>query len=108
MRREQRLARLFRALTENTQEELAGKIGAFRTLVSQFENGEVVADPVYLEAMAREAGITVADGEQLLRRYDTQRRARRRWGRNAGEVFDRMAAELRCRAEAAHEHILTL
>ena len=108
MRREQRLARLLRALSGDTQEELAGKIGTSRNLVAQLETGEVLAAPEYLEAMAREAGITVADGEELLRRYDTQRRARHRWGRDAGEVFDRMAAVLRSHAESAYEHTLTL
>jgi len=68
MRREQRLARLFRALSGDTQEELAAKIGTSRNLVTQFETGEVAADPEYLEAMAKQAGIAVADGEQLLRR----------------------------------------
>jgi len=108
MRREQRLARLFRALIEDTQDELAEKLGVFRTLISQFENGDVVADPEHLEAMAKEAGITVGDGEKLLRVYETQQRARRRWGRSADGVFERMAAGLRSQAEAAYRRFLTL
>ena len=58
--------------------------------------------------MARRARLTLADAEEILRLGETRQRARRRWGRNAGEVFDRMAAGLRSHAEAAYEHLLTL
>ncbi len=108
MTREQRLARLFRALSGDTQEEFGEEIGASRTLISQIENGEVVAGPEYLEAMARRAGITIADGEQHLRLYETQRRARLRWGRAANDLFDWMAAGLRSQAETAYQRLLTL
>jgi transcriptional regulator with XRE-family HTH domain len=110
MRGEQRLARLLRALSGKTQEEVAEEIGVYRSHIAQIELGEVVPGPEHLAAMAESAGISVADGEELLGLYETRRRPRRRWGRgrDAEELLDRMAEGLRSDAGTVYERLLTL
>src|SRR5437762_2461395 len=110
MRREHTLARLFRALSGQTQEELAEEIGVSRSHIAQIELGDVVPSPEHLRGMAESAGSTVADGEKMLRFHETRRSPRQRWGRgrNAEELFDEMAEEVRSDAGMVYERILTL
>jgi tetratricopeptide (TPR) repeat protein len=108
MRRENMLARLIRALSGKSQPQLAEEIEVYPSLIGQFETGDALPGHQHLEAMAKCAGITLADAEDNLRLFETRRKARRRWGRNAGELLDRMAAGLRSNAEAAYQDILTL
>jgi transcriptional regulator with XRE-family HTH domain len=108
MRREHTLARLLRALSGKTQEQLAEEIGVTRSLIAQIEQGEVVPSRDHLEAMAESAGITLSDAEEILRLYETYRRAPQRWGGPAGRLLDRMAETLRAHADAAYQRFLTL
>jgi tetratricopeptide (TPR) repeat protein/DNA-binding XRE family transcriptional regulator len=110
MRREQRLARLFRALSGDSQDRLAEALGSARSLVAQIELGDVVASPEQLAVMARRAGLSVADGDEVLGVVDRRRRRRRRWGRGrtAEERLDRMAEAVRSHAGAVYERLLTL
>jgi tetratricopeptide (TPR) repeat protein len=108
MIREQRLMRLFRALSGENQEEAAHNLGVFRTLLTQIENGDVEPDPAFLEPMAESAGIEVTDGDLLLHLVDTMRRARQRWSAQSADPLDRTMAELRLQIEAACQRLLTL
>ncbi len=108
MRREHRLARLLRALSDKTQEQLAEETGVHRSVIAQIELGEVLPSREHLEAMAVSARITLHDAERLLRLYETLRRSRRRWGGDAGEILDQMTAKLRSQAGAAYQRLLTL
>jgi tetratricopeptide (TPR) repeat protein/DNA-binding XRE family transcriptional regulator len=108
MRREHRLARLLRALSGKTQEHLAEETGVYRSLIAQIELGEVLPSREHLDAMAASAGITLPDGERMLRLYETLSRSRRRWGRDAGEILDGMTERLRSQAGAAYQRLLTL
>ena len=108
MTREQRLMRLFRSLSDDTQEDLGRALGVSRALVSQIERGVVVPDPAYLETAARRAGIWVADGDELLRLHDTMRRSRERWGLAPESLFDSLTGDLRTQLDAAYRRLLTL
>jgi tetratricopeptide (TPR) repeat protein len=108
MRREHRLARLLRALSGRTQEQLADETGVYRSLIAQIELGEVLPSRDHLEAMAASARITLPDAERILRLYETLSRSRQRWGRDAGELLDQMTKKLRSQAGAAYQRLLTL
>jgi transcriptional regulator with XRE-family HTH domain len=93
MRPRNRLARLARALSGETQKDFAEKTRVHHTLLAQYENGQVEPGPENLERLARGAGLTVADCEEILRLADTLRRARRRAGQGEGaELFQELLA----------------
>ena len=108
MRREHTLARLLRALTGKTQEQLAEDIGVNRSLVAQIEQGEVVPGRDQLAAMAGIAGITLSNAEEILSLYETRRRSPQRWGGPAVELLDQMTERLRAHAGVAYQRLLTL
>jgi transcriptional regulator with XRE-family HTH domain len=108
VRRENLLARVLRALSGKSQEQVAEDIGVARSLVAQFEHGEVVPGCEHLAAMARSARLILADAEKILPLCESLRRTRSRPGGSARKVLDRLQAELRDHLEAAYERLLTL
>jgi transcriptional regulator with XRE-family HTH domain len=108
MRRETKLARMLRAFSGRTQEQLAADLGVTQSLIAQIELGEVSPSPEHLYAMAKRAGITLPEAEVLLRQHEAFLRAPRRRGRSAEDLFDGLAEELRSRARAAYRRFLTL
>jgi len=108
MRRETKLARLLRAVSGPTQEQLAADLGVAQSLIAQIELGEVVPSTATLHAMAGRAGITLAEAEVLLRLYEACRRASRRRGRSADDLLEGLADDVRTRAHAAYRRLLTL
>ncbi len=108
MRRENILARLLRALSGKTQKEMAEEIHVEQSLIAQIELGDVVPSPEHLYGMAESAGITLAEGEEILDLYETRRRGRRRRGLSAEDFLDEMAQGMRSRADAAYRRLLTL
>jgi transcriptional regulator with XRE-family HTH domain len=108
MRRENILARHLRALSGKTQKEIAEEIGVEPPLIAQIELGQVVPGREHLHRMAASAGITLAQGEEILRHYETLHRGRRRRGLSAEDFLDEMALGLRSRAGAAYRRLLTL
>jgi tetratricopeptide (TPR) repeat protein len=94
MRRGNRLARLFRALSEDTQRGFARSTGIHRSLLQHYEQDEPGrAEPPseHLERMARAAGLTVEAGERILDFADAQRGARRRAGEGGEALLARLA-----------------
>jgi len=108
MRREHRLARLLRALSGKTQEQLAEETGVHRSVIAEIELGGILPSRDHLKAMAESAGISLPDAERILYLYETLRTSRQRWGRDAGQLFDRMTDKLRSQAGAAYQRLLTL
>ena len=104
MTRNQRLARLFRALSGDTQEELARKAGVHPVLLAQYELGRREPGPENLERLARQAGLTVEDGVEILRLADTLGRSRQR----AGQGLDTLAGELASLVTGVYRRALRL
>jgi len=69
MKRENLLARLLRALSGKSQERVAEEIGVHPSLVGQIENGQPATGD-YLERLAHAASITLAQGWEILSRYE--------------------------------------
>ncbi len=108
MKRENLKARLLRALSGKTQEQLGEEIGVDPGLLGQIEQGRVLARPDYLERLAASAGITAADAEDLLCHYETLRAARRRRGRSAEDLLEGLAEDLRSHVRASYQRLETL
>jgi len=92
MRRRNLLARMFRALSGDTQKELAGKAGVHAVLLAQYELGRVEPSPDHLARLAAAAGLTVEAGEQLLDTAEALRRDRRRGGAGLEDLEPRISA----------------
>ncbi|MBW8875678.1 MAG: helix-turn-helix transcriptional regulator [Acidobacteria bacterium] len=108
MKRENLKARLLRAVSGKTQEQLGEEIGVHPGLIGQIEQGRVLARPDYLERLAANAGITAADAEELLCHYEMLRVARRRHGRSAEDVLEGLVEDLRSHARASYQRLETL
>jgi transcriptional regulator with XRE-family HTH domain len=74
------MTRLFRAASGQTQSQFARMAGVDLSLLARYEMGAVEPGPDTLERLAQAAGLTVSDGEELLRFVDELRRPRRRMG----------------------------
>jgi transcriptional regulator with XRE-family HTH domain len=103
-----RLARLFRALTDDTQQELAGELGISRATLTQYEGGKVRPQTRHLEIMAARAGLTVAQGEELLQLHDTLSRPRLRQGRGPDDLLADLGEPLRSQVHRAFQRLLRL
>ncbi len=108
MKRENRLARLFRAVTDKKQQDLAGELGIGKGTLTQIEAGTLKPSSELLDRMAECVGITVEQGDELLQLYDTQSRARQRSGRDPEALFADLGEPLRTRANRAFQRLLTL
>ena len=94
MRPRNRLVRLARALSGETQKEFGARTGLHPILLAQYEMDQVEPGPENLELALREAGLTVADGEEILRLADTLRQPRRRAGQGADDLVHELLAAL--------------
>jgi transcriptional regulator with XRE-family HTH domain len=94
MRPRNRLVRLMRALSGETQKELAERTGIHPTLLARYELDQIEPGPENLELAAREAGLTVAAGEEILRLADTLRHPRKREGQGAADLVHELLASL--------------
>jgi transcriptional regulator with XRE-family HTH domain len=103
-----RLVRLFRALTDLTQQQFADKLGISRETLVQYERGKIPPQPERLEQMAELAGLTVAQGEELLQLHDTLSRPRLRQGRGPDDLLADVGEPLRSRFHRAFQRLLRL
>src|SRR4051794_36805049 len=108
MRRENLKARLLRAVSGKTQEQVSEEIGDQPGLIAQIEQGKVVARHDYLERLAASDGLTAADAEEFLCLSETLRASRRRCGRSAKDLLEGLAEDLRSQTRASYERLLTL
>jgi transcriptional regulator with XRE-family HTH domain len=108
MKRKNLLARLFRALSGKPQGQIAEEIGVHPSLVGQWEQGQSVPPAEPLKSLAKSAGLTVADGEELLDQAETLRRRRHRHGLGTEDLFQTLTEDLRSNVETAWRRLLTL
>jgi len=108
MRREQVLARLLRAFSGMTQEQIGQEIGVHASLIAQFELGRAVPGRDHLEGLAKAARLTLRDAEEILRLGEELQQPRRRRGEGAEDLLDELAEEARAKAGAGYERLLRL
>ncbi|HVG07161.1 MAG TPA: helix-turn-helix transcriptional regulator, partial [Thermoanaerobaculia bacterium] len=108
MNRENRLVRLFRALTDKTQQELAAELGIMKGTLTNCESGKLKPSSALLDRMAERAGITVGQGDELLQLHDTLSRTPQRVGRDPEALFADLGEPLRTRAHRAFQRLLIL
>jgi tetratricopeptide (TPR) repeat protein len=94
MRLRNRLVRLARALSGETQKELAKRTGIHPILLARYELDQIEPGPENLEIVARGVGLTVADGEEVLRLADTLRQPRERVGQGTADLAPELLAGL--------------
>jgi len=94
MRPRNRLARLFRALSGETQKEFAETTGVDLSLLARYELDQVEPGLDHLARLAEGAGLTMAEGEQVLRLADTLSTPRRRTGAGIEDLGPEMSAVL--------------
>ncbi|MFY9820182.1 MAG: helix-turn-helix transcriptional regulator [Thermoanaerobaculia bacterium] len=108
MKRENLKARLVRAVSGKTQEQLSEEIGDPPGIIGQIEQGKLQARLDYLERLAANEGITAADAEDLLRRYERFRAARRRRGQSAEDLLEGLDEDLRSHTRESYERLVAL
>lgn len=95
MRLRNRLARLYRALSGESQKVYGEKSGVHPTLLAEHESGVTEPGPETLERLARGVDLTVEAGKEILRFADTLRQTRRRPGPGLEELSTGLTAILR-------------
>lgn len=108
MRREQVLARLLRAFSGMTQEQIGQEIGVHTSLIAQFELGRAVPGRDHLERLAKAARLTLRDAEEILRLGEELQQPRRRRGEGAEDLLDELAQDARSKAGAGYQRLLRL
>lgn len=108
MKRNQRMARLFRALSGKTQDQFGKDTGIHPVTIADIERGKDKPGPRYLEIMARDVGLSVADGEEILQFSDTLRKKRVRLGSNPEDLFAGLDETLRARGQRLFQRLVSL
>lgn len=107
MRRENLVARLLRALSGKTQDQLAGEIGVHPSLVAQIELGLLAPRPELLARMAGSAALTLENADDVLRLVEGFQQDRQQGGREV-EDLDQLGEELRLHISRIQRRLLTL
>jgi transcriptional regulator with XRE-family HTH domain len=102
------MARLCRALSGKTQEQLGRDLGIRPSLIAQFERGLVVPGRKYLKLMARDAGLTLPSADEVLRLVETLRESRVRRGESVEDVLAGTIEGLRSHLEDSYLRFLRL
>ncbi|MEO6195375.1 MAG: helix-turn-helix transcriptional regulator [Thermoanaerobaculia bacterium] len=92
MRPRNRLARLFRALSGETQKDFAERTGLDLSLIARYELDQIEPGLDHLARLAEGAGLTLAAGEQVLRLADTLSGPRRRMGAGIEDLGGELSA----------------
>jgi transcriptional regulator with XRE-family HTH domain len=100
--------RLYRALSDKTQVDMAGEIGVDTATYGHYEAGLIKPRPDKLERAARVLGVADAFGDEVLELLDLRRRKRLRAGRGIEDLLDDHAEEMRTRLRRTYERLLTL
>jgi transcriptional regulator with XRE-family HTH domain len=105
MRPRNRLVRLARALSGETQKDFAEKTGVHPVLLAQYELDQIEPGAENLESLVQGAGLTVAAGEEILRFADTMCQPRERAGQGTADLFPELLAAL---ASSVYRRLLRL
>ncbi len=108
MRRDNVIARILRALSGKTQEQIGEDIGVHPSLIAQFELGKALPNRDHLERMAKRNGLNLEDADGLLRQYETLQQPRHRQGESPESLLDEMEGEVRTVMTAAYQSLLRL
>lgn len=109
MSRDQRIARLLRAVTELSQEEFAQAVDLPIGLISQVEACRVEPRRSHLQDMARKGmGITLSDAEEVLHHLEVLRAYRSRQEQGTGEVLPGMVERLKEALSTVYYRLLAL
>jgi tetratricopeptide (TPR) repeat protein len=101
-------ARVIRALSGLTQDEIAEKTGISSSLIDQVEQGKAPAGEDHLERLARCSGFAGADAGELLRYHQIQRGTWLRRGEGTGAILESLLTRLRRYCAGAFERLLKL
>ncbi len=101
-------ARVVRALSGLTQEEISEDTGIPQSLVAQFEQGKVLPGKDQLERLAGCAEIDVENAAELVRAYRGQRRTWLRRSDGAGPLLDSLVLALRQHCADAFQRLLKI
>ena len=101
-------ARLIRALSGLSQEQMSKETGISPSLLDHFEQGNVLPGEDHLERMAEQADFEAADADELLDHYRMQTRAWLRTSESAGSILDSLVRRLRRHSVRAVQRLLKL
>jgi transcriptional regulator with XRE-family HTH domain len=103
------VARLLRALSGKSQDQLAADSGLHPSLVASFETAKAVPRQDHLEKLAQGAGITLEEISELVELFQTYRNARRRLSdREAETALTRLCEQLLEHVRAVHQQLRLL
>lgn len=102
------LVRLFRALSGKKQRPFAAAARVHPSMLAKWENDGAEAPAEVLPGMAKQAGLTVADGEELLRHSELLKQRRTRAGQGAGGLLSGTAERLGALLADAYQGLLRL
>lgn len=106
MRQEHVIARLLRALSGKTQEQIAEELGVDPSFIAQVELGKVLPSQDHLEKLAAGIGLTVADTEIILRLFQALRDPRFRQGETIQDIVVGLQAVVGSLMKAAYLQLL--
>ena len=102
------IARLLRALSGKSQEQMGEEVGVSPSLIAQFETGKVLPNREHLELLAEGAGLTVREAQDVLSLCEALRSSHRRRGRSAEDLLQALAEDVRAHADSVYRRVLTL
>jgi transcriptional regulator with XRE-family HTH domain len=102
------MARLLRAISGKSQEQLGKETGIHPSVVAQIELGRVVPSRQNLERMASVVELTGAKAEEVLRFLETLRRPRSRQGADVEVLLDGIVQGIRAALDQSYRRLLAL
>jgi transcriptional regulator with XRE-family HTH domain len=101
-------ARVIRALSGLSQEQMGEKTGTSSSLIDQIERGKVLPGEDHLQRMAEQAGFESADADELLTHYRTQSQTWLRTSEGVSSILDSLVRRLRRHSVHAVQRLLKL
>ncbi|MES1242813.1 MAG: helix-turn-helix transcriptional regulator [Acidobacteriota bacterium] len=108
MERNNLIARLLRAGSGKSQEQLADDTGLHPVTVANIERGLDRPETQTLDQIAAGVSLTTDDGEELLRLYESLQRRRLRPGRDVDDLLAGLVEDLRNRSRLLMERLRRL
>lgn len=108
MERNNLIARLLRAGSGKSQEQLADDAELHKVTIANIESGLHTPEAETLEQIAGGVSLTTADGEELLKLYESLQRQRLRPGRDMDDLLANLLEELRNRSHLLMERLRRL
>lgn len=100
------MARILRALSNKTQEQIAEELGVDASLIAQFELGKALPNQDHLVGLAKSAGLTLEGARLILRLFDTLRDPSLRRSESLDEAVERLRELAGAIIKAAYAQML--